>query len=553
MLKPSPLRRLEPLTCADRGRHGRAGRTTAATVRGASRALIFAALAGPSTGCAVPCVDDGLLKMQHDPACAALASTGTGTGTGTGAGASTSTSTDASTSTATSTVTTDSSSTGVSSTTTNTGSTGDSTSGSTGSSSDGSSTGDMSLCGDGVLDPDEQCDDGANNGDTQLCKSDCTDQACGDGFVGAGEGCDDGNVQGGDGCSAACVSESCGDGVVDGGEACDDGENGDPDDGCTDLCTLPVCGDALVQPSLGEGCDAGVDNSDQGICTLACKAAFCGDGLVWTGEEACDDGVNDGGYGGCAADCQSLSPYCGDAVKNGPEACDDGVNDGGYDGCAVDCEQLGPYCGDMVKNGRRGSLSGKLTVKGVQGHIAYPHLAKNPIHLAAPALAELAAVQWDRGNAYFPPTSWQMSNIHAGTGASNVIPGQARAKFNIRYNDNHTQDSLRKLVEERLTKACGNRIRARIVWEPSNSNVFVTKPGPLTDLAVAAIQEVTGRTPELSTSGGTSDARFISHYCPVIEFGLVGQTMHQIDERTPVSDLEKLTRVYHGVLDRYFG
>jgi len=133
-----------------------------------------------------------------------------------------------------------------------------------------------------------------------------------------------------------------------------------------------------------------------------------------------------------------------------------------------------------------------------------------------------------------------------------VIPGQARARFNIRFNDLHTQESLRALLEQRLAKATGNRIRARIVWERSNSNVFVTKPGAFTDLAIAAIEEVTGRRPELSTSGGTSDARFIASYCPVIEFGLVGQTMHQVDERTPVSDLEKLTRIYRGILDRYF-
>ena len=133
-----------------------------------------------------------------------------------------------------------------------------------------------------------------------------------------------------------------------------------------------------------------------------------------------------------------------------------------------------------------------------------------------------------------------------------MIPAQAHAKFNIRFNDHHTQETLRTLVEARLAKAAGNRIRARIVWEPSNSNVFVTHPGAFTDLAVAAIEEVTGRKPELSTSGGTSDARFIASYCPVIEFGLVGQTMHQIDERTPVADLEKLTKIYRGVLDRYF-
>jgi succinyl-diaminopimelate desuccinylase len=133
-----------------------------------------------------------------------------------------------------------------------------------------------------------------------------------------------------------------------------------------------------------------------------------------------------------------------------------------------------------------------------------------------------------------------------------VIPGQARAKFNIRFNDRHTRETLRALVEARLEKAAGNRIRARIVWEPSNSNVFVTKPGAFTDLAVAAIEEVTGRRPELSTSGGTSDARFIASYCPVIEFGLVGQTMHQVDERAALSDLEKLTKIYRGILDRYF-
>ena len=134
-----------------------------------------------------------------------------------------------------------------------------------------------------------------------------------------------------------------------------------------------------------------------------------------------------------------------------------------------------------------------------------------------------------------------------------MIPAQARAKFNIRFNDYHTQETLRTLVEQRMAQAAGNRMRARIVWEPSNANVFVTKPGAFTDLAVAAIEEVTGRKPELTTSGGTSDARFIASYCPVIEFGLVGQTMHQIDERTPVADLEKLTKIYRGVLDRYFG
>ena len=159
----------------------------------------------------------------------------------------------------------------------------------------------------------------------------------------------------------------------------------------------------------------------------------------------------------------------------------------------------------------------------------------------------------DHGSAQFQASNLEFTSIDVGNKAGNVIPGQARAQFNIRFNDLHTQETLRALVEARMTKACGNRIRAHIVWEPSNSDVFVTKPGPFTDLVVAAIEEVTGRKPELSTTGGTSDARFIKNYCPVIEFGLVGQTMHQIDERTPVSDLEKLTKIYRGVLERYFG
>ena len=209
--------------------------------------------------------------------------------------------------------------------------------------------------------------------------------------------------------------------------------------------------------------------------------------------------------------------------------------------------------GDCIKVGRRGSQSGTLYVDGVQGHVAYPHRAANPVPDISRLIVALSDEPLDHGSAQFQASNLEFTSVDVGNPASNVIPGQARAKFNIRFNDNHTQETLRKLLEERLAKAAGNRIRARIVWEPSNSNVFVTKPGPFTDLAVAAIEEVTGRKPELSTSGGTSDARFISRYCPVIEFGLVGQTMHQIDERTPVSDLEKLTRIYRGVLDRYFG
>jgi succinyl-diaminopimelate desuccinylase len=224
-----------------------------------------------------------------------------------------------------------------------------------------------------------------------------------------------------------------------------------------------------------------------------------------------------------------------------------------FDHCVLGEPSNVEVLGDTIKIGRRGSQSGTLYVDGVQGHVAYPHRAANPVPDISRLIVALSDEPLDHGSAQFQASNLEFTSVDVGNTAYNVIPGQARAKFNIRYNDNHTQESLRRLVEERLAKACGNRIRARIAWEPSNSNVFVTKPGPFTDLAVAAIEEVTGRRPELSTSGGTSDARFISSYCPVIEFGLVGQTMHQIDERAPVADLEKLTRVYRGILERYFG
>ena len=223
-----------------------------------------------------------------------------------------------------------------------------------------------------------------------------------------------------------------------------------------------------------------------------------------------------------------------------------------FDHCVLGEPSNVEALGDTIKIGRRGSQSGTLHVEGVQGHVAYPHRAANPVPDISRLIVALSDEPLDHGSVQFQASNLEFTSVDVGNTASNVIPATARAKFNIRYNDCHSRESLRALVEERLTKACGNRIRARIVWEPSNSNVFVTTPGPFTDLAVAAIEEVTGRRPELSTSGGTSDARFISSYCPVIEFGLVGQTMHQVDERTPVSDLEKLTKIYRGVLERYF-
>jgi succinyl-diaminopimelate desuccinylase len=223
-----------------------------------------------------------------------------------------------------------------------------------------------------------------------------------------------------------------------------------------------------------------------------------------------------------------------------------------FDHCVLGEPSNQEVLGDCIKVGRRGSQSGTLCVDGVQGHVAYPHRAANPVPDISRLIVAISDEPLDHGSAQFQASNLEFTSVDVGNSAFNVIPGQARAKFNIRFNDHHTQETLRALVEKRLAKAAGNRVKARIVWEPSNSNVFVTKPGPFTDLAVTAIEEVTGRKPELSTSGGTSDARFIASYCPVIEFGLVGQTMHQIDERAAVSDLEKLTKIYRGVLDRYF-
>jgi succinyl-diaminopimelate desuccinylase len=223
-----------------------------------------------------------------------------------------------------------------------------------------------------------------------------------------------------------------------------------------------------------------------------------------------------------------------------------------FDHCVLGEPSNVETLGDCIKIGRRGSLSGTLHVEGVRGHVAYPHRAVNPVPDISRLIVALSDEPLDQGSAQFQASNLEFTSVDVGNPTSNVIPGQARAKFNIRFNDLHTQATLRELVETRLAKAAGNRIKAHIAWEPSNANVFVTKPGAFTDLAVAAIEEVAGRKPELSTSGGTSDARFISNYCPVIEFGLVGQTMHQIDERTPVADLEKLTKIYRGILDRYF-
>jgi succinyl-diaminopimelate desuccinylase len=202
--------------------------------------------------------------------------------------------------------------------------------------------------------------------------------------------------------------------------------------------------------------------------------------------------------------------------------------------------------GDMIKNGRRGSLSGRLTVRGVQGHIAYPQLARNPIHLAAPALAELAAIEWDRGNAYFPPTSWQMSNIHGGTGAGNVIPGELVVDFNFRFSTEATPESLKTRVEAVLDK---HELEYSIVWSLSGEP-FLTPRGALVESLVAAIRGEAGIEAALSTTGGTSDGRFISKICPqVVEFGPLNESIHKIDEHVQVADIEPLKNIYRKTLE----
>lgn len=202
--------------------------------------------------------------------------------------------------------------------------------------------------------------------------------------------------------------------------------------------------------------------------------------------------------------------------------------------------------GDMVKNGRRGSLSGKLTVRGVQGHIAYPQLARNPIHLAMPALAELTTIEWDRGNRYFPPTSWQMSNIHGGTGASNVIPGELVIDFNFRFSTENTPETLKNRVNAVLT---AHQLEYALTWTLSGEP-FLTPVGALSEALGEAIRAETGITTELSTTGGTSDGRFIAKICPqVVEFGPLNATIHKIDENVEVASLDPLKNIYRRTLE----
>jgi succinyl-diaminopimelate desuccinylase len=208
--------------------------------------------------------------------------------------------------------------------------------------------------------------------------------------------------------------------------------------------------------------------------------------------------------------------------------------------------------GDTVKLGRRGSQNGTLIVTGRQGHVAYPQRAENPIRGLVSLINALQAAPLDQGSAQFDPSNLEFTSVDVGNRTVNLIPGEARARFNIRFNDCHNFASLKALVEQRAANAAADKIRWRIEWESSNADVFVTPPSPFTDFVIAAIAEVTGKRPALSTAGGTSDARFIKDYCPVVEFGLVGTTMHATDERVPLADLIALTAIYRRILEKYF-
>ena len=223
-----------------------------------------------------------------------------------------------------------------------------------------------------------------------------------------------------------------------------------------------------------------------------------------------------------------------------------------FDHCIVGEPSNPTVLGDAVKIGRRGSLNGTLVVTGKQGHVAFPHLAENPIPGLVKLMSAVMAEPLDCGTEHFDPSNLEFTSVDVGNRTVNLIPGEARARFNIRYNDMHTPETLKALIEQRCAAAAGD-VSWHIEYLPSNSWVFRTEPGPFVDLVVEAIAGATGRNPQLSTSGGTSDARFIKDYCPVLEFGLVGKTMHQVDEHVSTAELAALTAIYRRILDRYFG
>ena len=223
-----------------------------------------------------------------------------------------------------------------------------------------------------------------------------------------------------------------------------------------------------------------------------------------------------------------------------------------FDHCILGEPSNRETLGDTIKIGRRGSQNGTLIVHGKQGHVAYPERADNPVTGLVTLISALKSEPLDHGSKLFDPSNLEFTSVDVGNPTVNLIPGEARARFNIRFNDLHNQESLKALIEKRAIAASGGKIRFSFEWEPSNADVFVVEPGPFTNVVADAVEEVTGRKPVLSTTGGTSDARFIKNYCSVVEFGLVGQTMHAIDERVPVSELVALTAIYRNILDRYF-
>jgi succinyl-diaminopimelate desuccinylase len=221
-----------------------------------------------------------------------------------------------------------------------------------------------------------------------------------------------------------------------------------------------------------------------------------------------------------------------------------------FDHCIVGEPSSHEVLGDTIKVGRRGSLNGTLIVSGRQGHVAYPDRADNPIRGMAALITALSG-PLDQGSEHFDPSNLEFTSADVGNRTVNLIPGEARARFNIRYNDRHSAIALKTLVERRAQAAAGGRVHYSVEWQPSNAEVFLTKPGAFTELAAAAVAEVTGRQPKLSTTGGTSDARFIKDYCPVLELGLVGRTAHQVDECVPLEELVALTAVYRRIIERY--
>jgi succinyl-diaminopimelate desuccinylase len=223
-----------------------------------------------------------------------------------------------------------------------------------------------------------------------------------------------------------------------------------------------------------------------------------------------------------------------------------------FDHCVLGEPTNPERLGDMIKIGRRGSLTGRLTVHGRQGHVAYPHLAENPIPGMVRLLAGMSAEPLDGGTAHFDASNLEVTTVDTGNPATNVVPAEARASFNIRFNDLWTPQSLEAEIRRRLEAAAGNAVRYTVTFEPTNAVAFLTKPTRFVELFADAVEAETGRRPVLSTTGGTSDARFIKDHCPVLEFGLVGRTMHGVDERVAVADLDRLTAIYRRFLDAYF-